>query len=190
MRLILLFLGRVNVNVLTFPSCRVFAIRLLARDKLAILGIAVNYASCVSCFVRHVAISYSVGFSPTGLYGERRSSQPWCGYTLAGMGLPAYPDTGHRNPLKKSCTGRTQRGRMWVSFASTSQPIGPSEPLAPQLAVQYIWNIFLLFASRCKCFLYLGVATIRGRVKLGQYQHRLFAFGRFEHDSEGILACV
>jgi hypothetical protein len=35
----------VNVNVLTFPSCWVLAIRLLASDKFAILGVAVNYLS-------------------------------------------------------------------------------------------------------------------------------------------------
>ena len=59
---VLFFLGRVDVDVLPFPSCWVLALRLPMSYKLTVLGVAVNYASCVVRFVRHGGL-LSVGTS-------------------------------------------------------------------------------------------------------------------------------
>jgi hypothetical protein len=78
------------MDVLAFPSCRVFAFRLALSDELTAFGIAVNYLCILAIVFCHLVHSFLVGLSPTWPNGE------WgcplvAVFTPRPEGLPALP---------------------------------------------------------------------------------------------------
>ena len=152
------------------------------------IRIAECFAGDGSHAFRRGVFGCHVGFSPCGSWHRvDGSSRSRCWYTLVGRGLPTYLRIRHRNPVKISCNGQAQRGRMRTVSSFPSQPIVLSRPLALQLAVRSIWCIFFLFASGMQGF---SSTRSRTRTLLERVGLGLLAFGRLAHDPQCILTAV